>query len=180
MREQLEKKSNLIGCPFVFTNDRPFRIFNTDRPEFFLEPVQHYASIALPIPFKLRQPIRILIFGYKSIYRNAFTVARAVVSHCYKFRFAFDKIILTSHKYPIDGLVLFGKQRANETMGVWEEIYGSPIISFAEFIENALENCNPINDLGSHVLIAGHTDLVSSALPVLMTGVKLKLNKLTN
>lgn len=142
--------------------------------------MQHHTSAALPTPSKPRQPTRILIFGHDSTHRDASTVARAIASHCYELKFAFDKIILTSHKHPVNGLVLFGKQRASETMGVWKEMYGSPVVSFAESVEDALESCRPINDLGSHVLIAGHTDLVSSALPVLMTRVKLKLNKLTS
>ncbi|TLD04423.1 uncharacterized protein PgNI_12164 [Pyricularia grisea] len=246
---KLEKKSNLVGCLFIFINDRPFRIPNTDRPELFLKPVrnnfalaikladaylkfclnsrflnediigavhiydwpnrfqmvenpgtkirfylnspanflnilvsfdwfitqmQYYASVALPTPFKPRQPTRILIFGYDSTHRDVFTVARAIANHCYKFKFAFNKIILTSYKHPINGL------RASETMGVWEEIYGSPVVSFAESVEDALENCSPINDLGLYMLITGYTDLVSSALPVLITGVKLKLNKFTS
>ncbi|KAI6616787.1 hypothetical protein MCOR14_010927 [Pyricularia oryzae] len=255
VREQLEEESNLVGCPFVFINDRPSRVPDTDRPELLLEPVrnnfalaieladaylksclnsrfsdediigavhiydwpgrfqmvedpgtrtrfyldspanflsipvsldwfitqvQHHASAALPTPSKPRQPTRILIFGHDSTHRDASTVARAIASHCYELKFAFDKIILTSYKHPVNGLVLFGKQRASETMGVWKEMYGSPVVSFAESVEDVLESCRPINDLGSHVLIAGHTDLVSSALPVLMTRVKLKLNKLTS
>lgn len=255
VREQLEEESNLVGCPLVFTSDRPSRVPDTDRPELLLEPVrnnfalaieladaylksclnsrlsdediigavhiydwpgrfqmvedpgtrtrfyldspanslsipvsldwfitqvQHHASAALPTPSKPRQPTRILIFGHDSTHRDASTVARAIASHCYELKFAFDKIILTSHKHPVNGLVLFGKQRASETMGVWKEMYGSPVVSFAESVEDALESWRPINDLGSHVLIAGHTDLVSSALPVLMTRVKLKLNKLTS
>lgn len=210
MREQLEKKSNLIGCPFVFTNDRLFRISNTDRPEFFLEPVrnnfalaikltdvylkfclnnrfldeniigavhiynwpnrfqifenigiktrfyfnspanflnipvsfnwfitqvQHHALIALPIPFKFRQPIRILIFGYNSIYCNVFTVVRTVVNHYYKFRFAFDKIILTSYKYPINGLRFLGN---NVLAKRWA--YGRKYMDFLLFFSpNLLE-----------------------------------------
>ncbi|KAI7908551.1 hypothetical protein M0657_012236 [Pyricularia oryzae] len=138
--------------------------------DWFITQVQHHASAALPTPSKPRQPTRILIFGHDSTHRDASTVARAIASHCYELKFAFDKIILTSHKHPVNGL----------TMGVWKEMYGSPVVSFAESVEDALKSCRPINDLGSHVLIAGHTDLVSSALPVLMTRVKLKLNKLTS
>lgn len=57
----------------------------------------------------------------------------------YKLKFVLNRNILTSHKHPVNGSVVFGKQRASD--------------------------CSYDGDLGSYVSIAGHTDLVSSALP---------------
>ncbi|KAI6255646.1 hypothetical protein MCOR29_005950 [Pyricularia oryzae] len=150
VREKLEQGATLVGCPLVLKTTHPLVFPNTIKPELLMESLRNNSALAIELAdaylmsyLNSRLSDQDTI-GAVRLHAGSFLIfgdPAAQVQHptVYKLKFVLNRNILTSHKHPVNGSVVFGKQRASD--------------------------CSYDGDLGSYVSIAGHTDLVSSALP---------------